>query len=87
MHLADFVQNVISPPSIGEVSEVAGGVEIEVVNAPDGRAGFVEGTSDLSAWALDASFTPSSTLHTETILTTDPARFFRVGFPVNWTFP
>lgn len=87
MYLADFVQQIITPVGIGEISETMTGGQVILENAPIGRAGILQGSDDLLNWALDANFTPTSTTHTETISTADDFRFFRAGFPVNWIFP
>jgi hypothetical protein len=87
MHLAALVQHVISPEEITGISAVVGGCELEVSNVPVGRDGVVEGSGDLLTWVEEVSFSSVSVVQEVTVPSTDPMRFFRVQFPVVWTWP
>lgn len=79
--IADLFQQAITPAQVTGIDVETG--EIEIINAPVGRPGFVVGSDDLLIWDLDVpSFTSTSTLHTESVPVVDPTRFFQVGFPV-----
>ena len=93
MHLAAFVQQIISPPKVTSVSVSGGNTQLQVANIPLGREGTVQGSANLQQqWAQDATFTVpfvigGSTTSTVSVPVSGPQRFYRVGFPVVWTWP
>jgi len=87
MHLADLVQQMISPATISGISPVGGGYELEMSNVPVGRDGSVRGSGNLVDWMEDLSFSSISVVQDVTVPSTDPSRFFRLQFPVVWTWP
>jgi len=87
MHLADLVQQMISPARISGISPVGGGYELEMSNVPVGRDGSVRGSGNLVDWMEDLSFSSISVVQDVMVPSTDPSRFFRLQFPVVWTWP
>jgi phospholipase/lecithinase/hemolysin len=93
MHLAAFVQQIISPPKVNSVSLSGGNAQLQVANIPLGRGGVVQGSSNLQPpWSQDSAFTVpfvagASTTSTVSFPASGPQRFYRVGFPVVWTWP
>jgi GDSL-like Lipase/Acylhydrolase len=93
MQLADLVQQMISPAKVQSITSITSNVQITVANVPLGRAGVVEGCAALvPPWQTDAAINVpfsvgGSTTTAVTFPTAGTARFYRVGFPVAWTWP
>lgn len=93
MHLAEFVQQVISPIRIHSMTLGGGNAQFQVANIPLGRAGFIQGSANLQPpWQQDAAISEpfvagGNTTKTISIPVSGPSRFYRVGFPVVWTWP
>jgi hypothetical protein len=93
MHLAAFIQQIISPVKVNSLSLSGGNVNLQVANIPLGRAGFVQGSANLQPpWAQDLAFTEpfvagGSTTKTLIFPASGTKRFYRTGFPVVWTWP
>lgn len=79
--------------------ETAGGRQVELaqnfrdVSKLVGGAGSVQGCADMqSTWQQDAAISEpfvagGNTTQTITFPSSGPKRFYRVGFPVVWTWP
>ncbi len=93
MHLADFFQKIISPMKVSGISRSGSNVQLQVANVPFERAGTIQGSADLQSpwttdWTIDESFVEGgSTTKTYAFPAAGPKRFYRVGFPVVWTWP
>ena len=93
MHLAAFFQELVFPPKVRSVSVSGGNAQLQVADIPLGRAGIVQGSSNLQPpWTQDTTFTVpfvigGSTTSTVSVPISGPQRFYRVGFPVVWTWP
>jgi hypothetical protein len=89
MHLADLVQRMISPPRIDGITVAGGTVELEAGNIPVGRDGCVDGTDFLPAgWSQEAAIPePAGVAGTVSFPMSGDRRFYRLRFPVVWTFP
>lgn len=92
MHLAEFVRGMISPPRLAGISIAAGNTNLQVRNIPLGREGLVESSaSPEGTWDEETTIsepTPGgSTGKVVPVPATGPVRFFRVRFPVVWTWP
>lgn len=87
MHLADLMQRILSPPQIMGVTRTTTGVDLVLENVPVGREGTISGSGNLQDWVLETTFTGDATTQVETVNTTAAVRFFRVDYPVVWTFP
>ena len=89
MHLAAFFQQIISPVKVNNLSLSGGNVQIQVANIPLGRDGVILGSANLQPpWAQDAAI-DEDLLTTQTFVfpANGPRRFYRVAFPVVWTWP
>lgn len=93
MMLADLAQQMLSPIKITSITRLGSNTQITVANVPLGRAGEVQGSAALMPpWQTDASISvPFTVGGSTTSSVTFPAggtkRFYRVGFPVVWTWP
>lgn len=94
MHLAAFLQQIISPVKVSPLAFSAGSGELAISNIPLGRAGVIEGSATLApgSWKRDATiFLPfsngGSTAQSFSVPATGPQRFYRASFPVVWTWP
>ncbi|OYV07058.1 MAG: hypothetical protein CFE26_03055 [Verrucomicrobiales bacterium VVV1] len=93
MHLADLVQQMISPVKVNGISRSGNTSQLTIANIPLGRQGIVEGSSSLQPpWNQDVTFTQpfsagGSTTGSVNATSTAPSRFYRVSFPVVWTWP
>jgi phospholipase/lecithinase/hemolysin len=93
MFLADLAQQLISPVKITNITRPGSNAQITIANVPLGRAGAVQGSDTLAPpWLTDAAVNvPFTVGGSTTTSVTFPAagtkRFYRVGFPVVWTWP
>lgn len=93
MHLAELSQRMISPVKVNGISHSGSTTQITIANIPLGRQGIVEGSANLQPpWAQDATFTQpfsagGSTTAPISVPCTASCRFYRVSFPVVWTWP
>jgi phospholipase/lecithinase/hemolysin len=93
MLLADLAQQMISPVQVTNITRPGSNTQVTVANVPLGRAGVVQGSAALvPPWQADASINvPFSVGGSTTTSVAFPAvgtaRFYRVGFPVVWTWP
>lgn len=93
MHLAAFFQQLVFPPKVTSVLVSGGNTQLQVADIPLGREGIVQGSANLQPpWTQDTMFTVpfvvgGSTTSTVSFPVSGPQRFYRVGFPVVWTWP
>jgi hypothetical protein len=93
MHLAAFIQQIISPVTVNSISVSGGNVQIHLSNIPLGRAGAIQGSANLQPpWANDYPFTEplaptGSTTQTYSFPAVGSKRFYRAAFPVVWVWP
>lgn len=92
MHLAEFFRRIVLPEQVSSIVRAGGNVRMQVANIPLGRDGAIQGSADLHPpWATDRMisepFTGGSTTTTFTFPASGTKRFYRVGFPVVWTWP
>lgn len=93
MQLAEFFKQIVSPVKVTNITRPGSNTQITIANVPLGRAGSVEGSAALAPpWQADAPVSvPFTVGGSTTSSVTFPAigtkRFYRVGFPVVWTWP
>ena len=93
MHLASFIQQQVTPVKITGLSFSGDSGQLTVANIPLGRAGIIQGSATLQpgSWVQDNTINePSpggSQTRTFTVPDIGPRRFYRVNFPVVWTWP
>lgn len=93
MHLADFFQQIVSPAKVNSIACAGGNVLMQVANIPLGRDGSIQGSSNLlPPWSSELSISEpfvsgGSTTKSYSFPASGAKRFYRVGFPVVWTWP
>ena len=93
MHLAAFIQQIITPVKVSSISLSGANVNLQVANIPLGRAGSILGSANLQPpWAVDQAINESfveggSTTKTYTFAASGLKRFYRAAFPVVWVWP
>jgi hypothetical protein len=93
MLLADQAQQLISPPKVTGITVSGGNAQLQIANTPMGRTGHIQGSSNLQPpWTGDGTFVlPFTAWGSTTASASVPAsasqRFYRVHFPVVWTWP
>lgn len=93
MQLADLVQKMISPVKVTNITRPGSDTQIIVANVPMGRAGEVQGSATLAPpWQTDSPIlvpfsAGGSTTGSVTFPSVGTKRFYRVGFPLVWTWP
>ncbi len=89
MYIADLSQQLISPPKVTAATFSSASGQIQVANIPLNRQGIVETSANLlPPWTEATSFTEEVNFTRSVPLTvTGPRRFYRVSFPVVWTWP
>jgi hypothetical protein len=84
---------MISPVKVNGISRSGNTSQITIANIPLGRQGIVEGSSNLQPpWNQDVAFTQpfaagGSTTGSVNATSSSPSRYYRVKFPVVWTWP
>jgi phospholipase/lecithinase/hemolysin len=89
MHLAAFIQQAISPVKVNSLTRSGSNVHLQVANIPLGRDGVILGSANLQPpWAQDAVIDEDvNTTQSFVFPANGPRRFYRVAFPVVWTWP
>lgn len=85
--LADVIHQHISPVRISKISTLGGSNRLEIVNVPVGRNGFADASTNLFNWAAIQSLTSSNITQTLFVPTSGPRRFYRLRFPLAWSWP
>lgn len=89
MYIADLSQQLISPAKVTGATFTSTAGQIQVANIPLGRQGIVQTSVNLQPpWTQTTSFTESVNFTKSVPLTVSGTkRFYRVSFPVVWTWP
>lgn len=93
MHLASFIQQTFMPLKVSDFSFSGGNIHLTVANIPLGREGVILGSATLQpgSWEADQSISepsPGGSIIKTFVLPDDsPRRFYKVEFPVVWTWP
>jgi len=93
MHLAAFIQQILSPVKVNSLSLSGGNVHLQIANIPLARAGSIQGSANLQPpWTQDLAISEpfvagGSTTKTYSFASSGPRRFYRAAFPVVWTWP
>jgi phospholipase/lecithinase/hemolysin len=87
--LADVVQQLMSPVKLGAPTVLSGSNRLDVVNAPIGLPGSVEGRTNLGAtnWPVLANFTLTNMAQPVFVPASGPLQFYRLHFPFSWSWP
>ena len=85
--LADVVQQMISPVQFSGVGLVNGTNQLDMVNVPVGRNGFVNGSTDLVNWASMTNLNSTNVTETIFVPVSGPVQFYRLSFPFAWSWP
>ncbi len=92
VHLAALVQRMISPARLTRIAFAGADVQLDLAGIPLGLQGHVDGSSTPgSGWLPEASVLEPAPGGSTTTSVTLPAagsrRFFRLRFPVAWSWP
>jgi phospholipase/lecithinase/hemolysin len=87
--LADTAQQLLSPVSLDDLTQVNTSNLLTLANAPVGAKGVVEFLGDAAQnnWQTNSFFTVSNTTQTVFLTPTNDVRFYRVKFPWQWSWP
>lgn len=87
--MASIAQQLISPVRIGQITAFDGSNRLDIVNVPVGQNGIVIGSGDLAAgnWTTNLTFTSTNTTQSIFVPASWPQWFYRLSFPVVWTWP
>jgi phospholipase/lecithinase/hemolysin len=85
--IGDDVQQLISPVQISKITRLGGSNRLDMANIPIGRDGFVDGSTNLVAWASEANVNSTNATQTIFVSDSDPLRFYRLRFPFAWFWP
>lgn len=85
--MADSVQHLISPVTIGRITSLNGTNRLDLANAPVGMNGFVQASTNFVIWTSVTNF--NSTIATPTLFVpvSGPLQFYRLSFSFAWTWP
>ena len=87
MVIANAAQQLMSPVQITKITALSGSNQLDVVNVPVGRAGFVDGSADLLTWTAAQSTDTNNAIQSIFVSTSGPQQFYRLRFPLVWTWP
>ncbi|NNC89869.1 MAG: hypothetical protein HKN82_15535 [Akkermansiaceae bacterium] len=87
VHLANLVQQLLTPARLHNVVVGGGNADLTVVNAPVGREGFVDSSPDVINFSEVSPILPTATSETFSVPATGDRRFYKVRFPVVWSWP
>jgi phospholipase/lecithinase/hemolysin len=85
--IADYVQQLLSPPYLSGITAGAETNSLSLANVPIGRNGLVEVTTNFVNWTPAQNFTSSNATQTVAVPAAGPQQFYRLRFPLNWTWP
>lgn len=85
--IADYIQQLVSPVHIDDITATAGNSQIVIANTPVGRNGFVEGSTNFVNWTTAQTITSSNATQTVAVPATALQEFYRLRFPFSWTWP
>jgi hypothetical protein len=85
--LAGEIQELISPVLINSINLATGGYDLELVNLPIGRDGFVEDSANLADWSAVADLSTTNATQRIFVPAAGPQGFYRLRFPFTWAWP
>ncbi len=85
--LADVTQQLISPVRFSSITSLGATNRLVVANVPVGRDGYVETGTNLVTWTVLQPFDSTNTTQAVLLPKTDPFRFYRLRFPLSWSWP
>lgn len=87
--MADFAQQLISPPRFSQITPLNGSNRLDLVNAPVGLNGAVESRTNLIVgnWTSNVNFNAASPTQAVFVPATGPQQFYRLNFPLSWSWP
>jgi len=87
MALADVVQQSISPAYIAQLTLLGATNQLVAANVPVGRNGSVLGSDSLSSWTTVGPIQSTNLSQPLFIPTAGPRYFYRLQFPLTWSWP
>ena len=89
--MASLAQQLISPVNIGQIVPFNGSNRLDIVNVPVGLTNgcLVLGRTNLTAgnWTTNLVFTSTNISQSVFVPGSGPQWFYRLSFPVTWTWP
>ena len=87
--IADTVQQMISPVQFSGIAPVNTSNRLDVVNVPVGMSGQVLFSTNLAQanWLTNSTFSSVTNPQSIFVSPTNSARFYRLQFPWQWTWP
>lgn len=87
--MASLAQQLISPAKINKLAAFNGSNRLDLVNVPVGQNGMVLGATNLAVgnWTTNQMFNSTNTVQSVFIPSAGPQQFYKLSFPVVWTWP
>lgn len=85
--LASLFQGLVAPAKFEGASAVGTGVQLDLRGMPVGRNFVIEESTNLSDWAECQSVVCTNVNQSHVVATGRPQGFYRVQFPLLWTWP
>lgn len=85
--MADVAQQLIAPVSLSQLVAMSGASQLDVVNVPVGRNGFVEATTNFFYWSTVESFVSTNVAQRLMIPASGERQYYRMKFPSAWSWP
>lgn len=85
--IADYVQQLLSPARIANISSVGSSNQLDLADVPVGRNGVVESSTNLVNWTTAATITSTNNTQSSLVDAPGDVGFHRLRFPFLWTWP
>jgi thermolabile hemolysin len=85
--IADYVQQLVAPVEIRNLTVLDGSNRLDLANVPIGRPGSLKGSTDFVNWVTDARVESTNALEVLFVRPAGAQRFYRLRFPLNWSWP
>jgi hypothetical protein len=85
--MADFVQQMIAPVVITQLTSLGASNRLDLTNVPVGRNGSVLGSADLLNWTGVQGIDSTNVNQSVFVPVTGSQTFYRLRFPFAWSWP
>lgn len=85
--IADNFQQFIWPVRISKITPLGSSNRLDLVSAPIGLNGFVDGGTNFTAWTSAQTITTTGAVQSVLVPVNGPRQFYRLRFPFAWSWP
>ena len=85
--LADAIQQQLTPARMSDLGSAGSSLELTVANLPMGLNGFVDASTNLLNWTQVQNVSSTNLTQNLTVPVSGSIRFYRLRFPLAWSWP